>query len=108
MARNEKELCKILASYLDASYSVVIKGVEADITADDEAVEVKLYPARFYEGFGQALALKYVAEVGKVAVIHFVKSIPGEYLNALKRLCESTGIAAAVYSEVSGLHVVKP
>lgn len=103
---NEREFCKLLASHLPASACVIVNGIEADLLRESEAVEVKLYPSRFYEGFDQALALKHVAGLEKVAVLHVVKAVSDEYLESMKRLCTAVGVSALVYSEVSGLHVI--
>jgi hypothetical protein len=65
-----------------------------------------LHPTRFYSGFDQALALKHVAGVREVYVMHIVKAVNEKYMEGLRRLCEATGVKAIVYSEVSGLHAI--
>lgn len=106
-ASSEREFCKLLAGYLGAEACVLVNGVEADLLLGREAVEVKIHPSRFYEGFDQALALKHVASLEKVAVLHVVKAITEGYLESLRKLCAATGFPALVLSEVSGLHVVE-
>lgn len=105
-SRGERELCELLASLLGAEANTVVNGVEADLLLDSEACEVKLHPTRFYSGFDQALALKHVAGVREVYVMHIVKAVNEKYMEGLRRLCEATGVKAIVYSEVSGLHAV--
>ena len=105
-SRGERELCELLASLLGAKANTVVNGVEADLLLGSEACEVKLYPTRFYSGFGQALALKHVAGAKEVYVLHIVKAANERYMEGLRKLCEATGVVAIVYSEVSGLHVV--
>ncbi len=107
MARGERELCELLASLLGARANTVVNGVEADLLLGAEACEVKLYPSRFYSGFGQALALKHVAGFEEVCVFQVVRAVSEDYMKSLGRLCAATGIKAAVFSEVSGLHVVE-
>ncbi|MEM0088026.1 MAG: hypothetical protein QXT33_02240 [Thermofilum sp.] len=104
---SEREFCKLLASHLPASACVIVNGVEADLLREGEAIEVKLYPSRFYEGFDQALALKHVAGLERVAVLHVVKAIADDYLQSMRKLCAAVGVPALVFSEVSGLHVVE-
>lgn len=105
-SRSERELCELLASLLGAEANTVVNGVEADLLLDSEACEVKLHPSRFYSGFDQALALKHVAGVREVYVMHIVKAVNEKYMEGLRRLCEATGVKAIVYSEVSGLHAI--
>jgi hypothetical protein len=105
-SRGERELCELLASLLGAKANTVVNGVEADLLLDFEACEVKLHPIRFYSGFDQALALKHVAGVKEVYVLHIVKAVNEKYMEGLRRLCEATGVKAIVYSEVSGLHAI--
>jgi hypothetical protein len=105
-SRGERELCELLASLLGAEANTVVNGVEADLLLDSEACEVKLHPTRFYSGFDQALALKHVAGVKEVYVLHIVKAVNEKYMEGLRRLCGATGVKAVVYSEVSGLHAV--
>ncbi|AJB42611.1 MAG: hypothetical protein QXX32_03650 [Thermofilum sp.] len=103
---NEREFCELLANHLGARANTVINGVEADLSIDTEACEVKLYPSRFYSGFGQALALVHIAGFKDVCVFHVVKTISEEYMENLRKLCTATNLKACVYSEVSGLHVI--
>jgi hypothetical protein len=105
-SKNEHEFCELLANHLGARAHTVINGVEADLSMDPEACEVKLHPSRFYSGFGQALALVHVAGFKDVCVFHVVKSISDEYMENLRKLCAATNLKACVYSEVSGLHVI--
>lgn len=106
-SKSERELCELLASLLGASAHVVVNGIEADLLLGTEACEVKLYPSRFYSGFGQALALKHVAGFKEVCVLQVVKAVSEGYIEGLRRLCAATGIKAAVFSGVSGLHVIE-
>jgi hypothetical protein len=105
-SNNEREFCELLANHLGAKAHTVINGVEADLSIDSEACEVKLYPPRFYSGFGQALALVHIAGFKDVCVFHVVKKISEEYMENLRKLCTATNLKACVYSEVSGLHVI--
>jgi len=106
-SRSERELCELLASLLGANAHVVVNGVEADLLLGTEACEVKLHPSRFYSGFSQALALKHVAGFEEVCILQVVRAVSEEYIEGLRRLCAATGIKAALFSEVSGLHVVE-
>lgn len=93
----EKSFCRVLASYLGAESEAVLNGVEADLYDGLDAAEVKLYPKRFYEGFGQALALKVIGGVEKPLLLHVVWSADPLYLENLKKMGAAAGVKVAVY-----------
>lgn len=94
---SERAFNEFLARVLDAEANIVVNGVEVDLLQGSSGVEVKLNPSRFYEGFGQALAMRYVAGLERVGVVHvYTEGVDGETVERTRRLAEGAGVAAVV------------
>jgi len=102
-ARSEKDLNAFLAASVGGLGNVVVEGVEVDVLRGSSGVEVKLDPARFYEGFGQALALRIVAGLGEVGVLHVYRGGVGEgVLRRVGAMARGTGVPAVVVDLAGG------
>ncbi len=107
LAGDERELCKLLANAIGAEAGVTVNGIEADLSHGTEALEVKVDPPRFYSGFSQALALKFISNFKEVGVLHVVDFPSERYLEYLGIMAKNLGIPAVIITKKGEVHVIE-
>lgn len=96
--RTERELNEFLARAIGGESNKVVNGVEVDVLKGDCSIEVKLDPQRFYEGFEQALAMRCVAGMRKVGVLHvYTEGVGPETIRRVEKMAAASGIPALVF-----------
>lgn len=96
-ARGERDLNAFLASTVGGVGNTVVGGVEVDVLRGSSGVEVKLNPGRFYEGFEQALAMRLVAGLSEVGVLHvYTRGVGAAVIERVAAMARGTGVPAVV------------